>query len=34
MLNENYVEKKYVNSKSMLNLQLNLEATEKQNITY
>ena len=34
ILNDNYVEKKYVNSKSMLNLQLNLEATEKQNITY
>ena len=34
ILNDNYVEKKYENSKSMLNLQLNLEATEKQNITY
>ena len=34
ILNDNYVEKKYVNSKSMLNLQLNLEATEKQNMTY
>ena len=34
LLNENYVEKKYENSKSMLNLQLNIEATEKQNITY
>ncbi len=34
ILNDNYVEKKYVNSKSMLNLQLNLEAAEKQNITY
>lgn len=34
ILNDNYVEKKYENSKSMLNIQLNLEATEKQNITY
>lgn len=34
ILNDNYVEKKYVNSKTMLNLQLNLEATEKQNISY
>ena len=34
ILNDNYVEKKYVNSKSMLNIQLNLEATEKQNIIY
>lgn len=34
ILNDNYVEKKYENSKSMLNLQLNLEATKKQNITY
>ena len=34
ILNDNYVEKKYGNSKSMLNIQLNLEATEKQNITY
>lgn len=34
ILNDNYVEKKYENSKSMLNLQLNLEAAEKQNITY
>lgn len=34
ILNDNYVEKKYVNSKSMLNIQLNLESTEKQNITY
>ena len=34
ILNDNYVEKKYENSKTMLNLQLNLEATEKQNITY
>ena len=34
ILNDNYVEKKYINSKSMLNLQLNLEATEKQNISY
>lgn len=34
ILNDNYVEKKYENSKRMLNIQLNLEATEKQNITY
>ena len=34
ILNDNYVEKKYENSKSMLNIQLNIEATEKQNITY
>ena len=34
ILNDNYVEKKYENSKSMLNIQLNLESTEKQNITY
>lgn len=34
ILNDNYVEKKYENSKSMLNIQLNLEAIEKQNITY
>lgn len=34
ILNDNYVEKKYENSKSMLSIQLNLEATEKQNITY
>ena len=34
ILNDNYVEKKYENSKSMLNIQLNLEATEKQNIIY
>ena len=34
ILNDNYVEKKYENSKSMLNIQLNLEATKKQNITY
>ena len=34
ILNDNYVEKKYENSKTMLNIQLNLEATEKQNITY
>ena len=34
ILNDNYVEKKYENSKTMLNLQLNLEATEKQNMTY
>ena len=34
ILNDNYVEKKYENSKTMLNLQLNLESTEKQNITY
>lgn len=34
ILNDNYVEKKYENSKKMLNIQLNLEATEKQNITY
>lgn len=32
IVNDNYVEKKYENSKSMLNIQLNLEATEKQNI--
>lgn len=34
IVNDNYVEKKYENSKTMLNIQLNLEATEKQNITY
>ena len=34
ILNDKYVEKKYENSKSMLNIQLNLEATEKQNMTY
>lgn len=34
IINDNYVEKKYKNSKTMLNIQLNLEATEKQNITY
>ena len=34
ILNDNYVEKKYGNSKTMLNIQLNLESTEKQNITY
>lgn len=34
ILNDNYVEKRYENSKTMLNIQLNLEATEKQNITY
>lgn len=34
ILNDNYVEKKYENSKSMLNIQLNVEAIEKQNITY
>ena len=34
ILNDNYVEKKYENSKRMLNIQLNVEAIEKQNITY
>lgn len=34
IVNDNYVEKKYENSKSMLNIQLNVEAIEKQNITY
>lgn len=34
ILNDNYVEKKYVNEKKLLSIELNLEATEKQNITY
>ncbi len=34
ILNDNYVEKKYENSKTMLNIQLNVEAIKKQNITY
>ena len=34
ILNDNYVEKKYVNEKKLLNIELNLEAIEKQNITY
>ena len=34
IINDNYVEKKYVNEKKLLSIELNLEATEKQNITY
>ena len=34
IVNDNYVEKKYENEKTMLNIQLKLEATEIQNITY
>lgn len=34
ILKDNYVEKKYNNDKRLLNLELKLEATEKQNITY
>ena len=34
ILNDNYVEKKYVNEKKLLSIELNLEATEKQTITY
>ena len=34
ILNDNYVEKKYVNEKKLLSIELNLEAIEKQNITY
>ena len=34
ILNDNYVEKKYVNEKKLLSIELNLEATEKQIITY
>lgn len=34
ILNDNYAEKKYVNEKKLLSIELNLEATEKQNITY
>lgn len=34
ILKDNYVEKKYNNDKRLLSLELKLEATEKQNITY
>ena len=34
IINDNYVEKKYINEKKLLSIELNLEATEKQNITY
>lgn len=34
MVNGNYVEKNYQNQKSLVNLQLELEAAEEQNITY
>lgn len=34
ILNDKYIEKKYVNQKSLLNIELNLEATEIQNIIY
>ena len=34
IINDNYVEKKYVNEKKLLSIELNLEAIEKQNITY
>ena len=34
ILNDKYTEKKYVNEKKLLSIELNLEATEKQNIIY
>lgn len=34
IINDNYVEKKYINEKKLLSIELNLEATDKQNITY
>ena len=34
IINDNYVEKKYSKEKTMLNINLTLEATEKQNILY
>lgn len=34
ILNDNYVEKKYENNKQLLSIELKLESSEKQNITY
>lgn len=34
ILNDKYIEKKYINDKKLLSIELNLEASEKQNIIY